>query len=171
MGNWTVDATPRAAAAKAQKDLPDWTRLQHHLQEIGILHASLYRLARAGAPAFVLCSWWFVRHPGLMFQGPAWWYIPRVSILEVGMLVAVTLVAHFAAGRRHASRDEMLHHEVASSLLSALLCALITVPCSGAWSLFGASLSRVLRDPRVTRPFNWTMAALLVASIAPTLFE
>jgi exopolysaccharide biosynthesis polyprenyl glycosylphosphotransferase len=128
MGNWTVDATPRAAAAKAQKDLPDWTRLQHHLQEIGILHASLYRLARAGAPAFVLCAWWFVRHPGLMFQGPAWWYIPRVSILEVGMLVAVTLVAHFAAGRRHASRDEMLHQEVASSLLSALLCALITYP-------------------------------------------
>ena len=29
----------------------------------------------------------------------------------------------------------------------------------------------MLTDPRVTRPFNWTMAALLVASIAPTLFE
>jgi threonine/homoserine/homoserine lactone efflux protein len=58
-----------------------------------------------------------------------------------------------------------------SVLLTASLCALISVPCSGAWTLFGASLSRVLRDPRVTRPFNWTMAALLVASIAPILFE
>jgi threonine/homoserine/homoserine lactone efflux protein len=48
---------------------------------------------------------------------------------------------------------------------------LITVPCSGAWTLFGASLSRLLMDPKVTRPFNWTMAALLVASIAPILFE
>src|ERR1700748_2246587 len=119
MGNWTVDATPRAAAAKAQKDLPDWPRLQHHLQEIGILHASLYRLARASAPASVLCAWWFLRHPGPFFPGPAWCYIPRVSILEICMLVAVTLVAHFTAGRRHASRDEMLHQEVASSLLSA----------------------------------------------------
>src|SRR5579863_9737700 len=58
-----------------------------------------------------------------------------------------------------------------SVLLTALLCALISAPCAGAWTLFGASLSRALRDPRVTRPFNWTMAALLVASIAPTLIE
>ena len=58
-----------------------------------------------------------------------------------------------------------------SVLLTAWLCGLIAVPCSGAWTLFGASLSRLLRDPRVTRPFNWTMAALLIASIAPTLFE
>jgi hypothetical protein len=37
--------------------------------------------------------------------------------------------------------------------------------------LFGASLRRLLMDPRLTRPFNWTMATLLVASIAPILFE
>ncbi len=53
----------------------------------------------------------------------------------------------------------------------AALCALIAIPCSGVWLLFGASLSRLLKDPRVIRPFNWTMAALLVASIAPILFE
>jgi threonine/homoserine/homoserine lactone efflux protein len=56
-------------------------------------------------------------------------------------------------------------------LLIAALCALISAPCCGAWTLFGASLSQVLIDPRVTRPFNWTMAALLIASITPTLFE
>jgi threonine/homoserine/homoserine lactone efflux protein len=58
-----------------------------------------------------------------------------------------------------------------SVLVIAALSGLITIPCSSAWTLFGASLSRLLRDPRVARPFNWTMAALLVASIAPTLFE
>ena len=58
-----------------------------------------------------------------------------------------------------------------SVLFIAALCALITVPCCVAWTLFGASLSRLLMDPRVTRPFNWTMAALLVASIAPAIFE
>jgi threonine/homoserine/homoserine lactone efflux protein len=58
-----------------------------------------------------------------------------------------------------------------SVLFIAALSALITVPCTSAWALFGASLSRLLKDPRVTRPFNWTMAALLVASIAPILFE
>jgi threonine/homoserine/homoserine lactone efflux protein len=53
----------------------------------------------------------------------------------------------------------------------AALCALVAIPCAGAWMLFGASLSRLLKDPWVARPFNWTMAALLVASIAPTVFE
>jgi hypothetical protein len=32
-------------------------------------------------------------------------------------------------------------------------------------------LSRTLKNPRVARPFNWTMAALLIASIAPVIFE
>jgi threonine/homoserine/homoserine lactone efflux protein len=58
-----------------------------------------------------------------------------------------------------------------SVLLIATLSALITIPCSGAWTLFGAALSRLLGDPRIARPFNWTMASLLVASIAPILFE
>ncbi len=58
-----------------------------------------------------------------------------------------------------------------SVLFIAALCALMAIPCSGVWMVFGASLRRLLTDPRVIRPFNWTMAALLVASIAPVLFE
>jgi len=58
-----------------------------------------------------------------------------------------------------------------SVVFIAALCALITIPCGGVWLLFGASLSRLLRDPRATRSFNLTMAALLIASIAPVLFE
>jgi threonine/homoserine/homoserine lactone efflux protein len=58
-----------------------------------------------------------------------------------------------------------------SVLFIAALCAVMTVPCGGVWMVFGASLRRLLMDPRVIRPFNWRMAALLVASIAPTLFE
>jgi threonine/homoserine/homoserine lactone efflux protein len=58
-----------------------------------------------------------------------------------------------------------------SVLVIAVLLGLIAIPCTSAWALFGASLSRLLRDPRVTGLFNWTMAALLIASIAPILFE
>jgi threonine/homoserine/homoserine lactone efflux protein len=58
-----------------------------------------------------------------------------------------------------------------SVLLITALCATITVPCSGAWALFGSSLRRCLANPRVTRAFNVSMAALLVASIASILFE
>ena len=39
------------------------------------------------------------------------------------------------------------------------------------WPLLGASMRRALADPRVARPFNWTMAALLAASIATVFVE
>jgi threonine/homoserine/homoserine lactone efflux protein len=58
-----------------------------------------------------------------------------------------------------------------SVLLITALCATITVPCSGAWALFGSSLRRFLANPRVTRAFNLLMAALLVASIAPIFLD
>lgn len=60
---------------------------------------------------------------------------------------------------------------IRSVLLIAALCMAITIPCSGAWVLFGSSLRRFLADPRAVRPFNFVMAALLVASIVPVLIE
>jgi len=84
------------------------------------------------------------------------WVNPKVWALAVGALAAYAGVLDSYAG---------------GVLLIAALCALIAVPCCFAWTLFGASLSRLLRDPRVARPFNWTMAVLLVASIAPAIFE
>jgi exopolysaccharide biosynthesis polyprenyl glycosylphosphotransferase len=129
MGNWTVDATPRAIAAKAEKQKLDWNKLERHLQEIGTLHTTIYRLARDLAPALVLSAYWFVKHPGLMFQGSAWWYIPRVSLLEIGMLSGVTLVSRLATGRGHLRSEEMLHKEMAASFLAAFLCAIVIYPC------------------------------------------
>jgi threonine/homoserine/homoserine lactone efflux protein len=47
----------------------------------------------------------------------------------------------------------------------------VGMPSSGAWVLFGAAMRKALSDPRRVRPFNLTMAALLVASIVPVVFE
>jgi threonine/homoserine/homoserine lactone efflux protein len=84
------------------------------------------------------------------------WVNPKAWAMALGALAAYAGVVDSYAG---------------GVLLIAALCALIAVPCCFAWTLFGASLSRLLGDPRVARPFNWTMAALLVASIAPIIFE
>lgn len=129
MGNWTVDATTATNSAKDLKPKLDWTKLEQHLQEIGTLHTGIYRLARDLTPALVLCAYWFFTHPGLMFQGAAWWYIPRVSLLEIAMLVAVTLVSRMATGPRYAASQELLHKEVAASLLASFLCSLVIYPC------------------------------------------
>jgi len=134
MGNLTVSATPSAAATKASNSKAynyklDWTKLEQHLQEIGTLHTSIYRVARDCAPALVLVGYWFLKHPGMMFQGAAWWYIPRISVLEIGMLAAVTLVSRIATGRSHARADELLHREMAATFLAAFLCAMVIYPC------------------------------------------
>jgi threonine/homoserine/homoserine lactone efflux protein len=51
------------------------------------------------------------------------------------------------------------------------LFTLITIPSAGAWALFGAALKSLLANSRAMRPFNFAMAAILVASIVPMLFE
>jgi len=84
------------------------------------------------------------------------WVNPKAWAMALGALAAYAGVVDSYAG---------------GVLLIAALCALIAIPCCIAWALFGASLSRLLTDPRVARPFNWTMAALLIASIAPVIFE
>ena len=129
MGNWTVDATPRTANTKAEKHKLDWTKLEQHLQEIGTLHTSIYRIVRNFAPAFVLGGYWFYKHPGQMYQGADWWYNPRVSLLEIAMLLAVTLISHLATGQGRRASDELIHKEIASSLLAVFLCALAVYPC------------------------------------------
>jgi exopolysaccharide biosynthesis polyprenyl glycosylphosphotransferase len=128
MGNWTVGATPRTTEANLEKNKLDWTKLELHLQEIGTLHTSIYRVARDLSPALVLTAYWFLKHPGLMFQGPSWWYIPRVSVLEIGMLGAVTLVSRVTTGRSYSSSDELLHREMSSTFMAAFLCALAVYP-------------------------------------------
>jgi threonine/homoserine/homoserine lactone efflux protein len=84
------------------------------------------------------------------------WVNPKAWAMALGALAAYAGVVDSYAG---------------GVLLIAALCALIAIPCCIAWTVFGASLSRLLIDPRVARPFNWTMAALLIASIAPVIFE
>jgi len=118
-----------ADAATRTKAIPAWAVLQQHLREVGTLRSSLYRFARACTPGFVLCAYWFLKHPGLMFQGPAWWYIPRVSLLEIAMLAVVTVLARLASARSSAPRQELLHREMAASFLTAFLCALAVYPC------------------------------------------
>ncbi|HTJ30004.1 MAG TPA: sugar transferase [Acidobacteriaceae bacterium] len=130
MSNWSVTSREPIPAAEARPPAqPAWAILQQHLHEVGTFQSSPYRVVRSSAPAIVLCLYWFLRHPGLIFQGPAWYYIPRVSLLEVGMLAAVTLLARAASARSANPRQELLHREVATSFFGAFLSSLVVYPC------------------------------------------
>jgi exopolysaccharide biosynthesis polyprenyl glycosylphosphotransferase len=126
MGNWSVEVPPTTVAGKQKMD---WSKLEQHLQEVGALHTSVYRLLRDLVPAIVLSGYWFFKHPGQMFQGSDWWYVPRVSLLEVAMLVGITFVSRSITGRGREYHEELLHREVSASMLAAFFCALVIYPC------------------------------------------
>ena len=83
------------------------------------------------------------------------WINPKGWVMAVSALTAYAVVDNYAR----------------NVAIVALTYFVIAVPGSGVWALLGSSMRRALADPRVARPFNWTMAALLAASIAPVFVE
>ncbi len=55
-------------------------------------------------------------------------------------------------------------------LLVAAVFGAVNLPCISVWTVMGQQVRRVLTNPARLRAFNWTMAGLLVASLAPLLF-
>ncbi len=83
------------------------------------------------------------------------WVNPKAWIM------AVTACATYADPNRY----------TLSVFVIAAVFAVVTAPCSGAWVGFGAALQRWLGHPRNLAVFNYTMAALLVASLYPLFTE
>ncbi|HEX9791584.1 MAG TPA: LysE family translocator [Kiloniellales bacterium] len=52
-------------------------------------------------------------------------------------------------------------------LVIAVVFGVVTIPCITIWTLFGTAIRRLLRSARARILFNWSMAALLVASLVP----
>ena len=57
-----------------------------------------------------------------------------------------------------------------SALLVSLVFGAVNLPNVSAWALFGSTLRTYLNDPVWLRVFNWSMAALLVASVVPLIW-
>ncbi len=53
--------------------------------------------------------------------------------------------------------------------LAAFVFICVNLPSITLWTAAGQQLQRILTSPRRLRSFNWTMALLLVASLAPIL--
>lgn len=56
-------------------------------------------------------------------------------------------------------------------ILLTLVFALVGAASTSTWVVFGQMIRRYLTSPRRRVAFNWTMAALLMLSIVPVLFE
>ena len=60
-------------------------------------------------------------------------------------------------------------HYVVNVVIAAAVFCLVNAPCVSTWAGCGVALRRFLAEPKALRAFNWTMAALLVLSLWPTL--
>ena len=84
------------------------------------------------------------------------WVNPKAWIMSLG---AVTTYTTLAADLR------------LQIVVITLVLALVGVASTSAWVVFGQVIRRYLTTPRKRIAFNWTMAGLLVLSVAPVLVE
>jgi threonine/homoserine/homoserine lactone efflux protein len=83
------------------------------------------------------------------------WVNPKAWVMAVGALAAFTTPG-----------ADVLWEIVVIAVVNAVACFASTV----AWAGFGAAIGRLLGRPRMRAAFNWSMAALLVASLLPVLW-
>lgn len=62
-------------------------------------------------------------------------------------------------------------HTLTDVAIVAITFGVISVPCVGAWNIFGLAMRRYLTDAGTVKAFNITMALLLVVSIYPVLMD
>jgi len=142
---------------------------------VGLGLGAIFRLApwafpvmRWAGAAYLIWLAWRIATSGAVKEGVAagrplgalgaaafQWINPKGWVMAVSALTTYAVSASYAT----------------SVAVVALTCLVVCAPCSGVWVLFGAAMRRFLADPRRARPFNLTMAALLVASIAPIFWE
>lgn len=83
------------------------------------------------------------------------WINPKAWVIALSALTAYSVVDDYTR----------------NVFVVALAYLAIGLPSSGSWALLGSAMRRALGDARVARPFNLTMALLLVASIVPVFYE
>jgi threonine/homoserine/homoserine lactone efflux protein len=83
------------------------------------------------------------------------WINPKAWVMAVGAVGA------------YAERGRF----IVDVVLIAAVFTLVNIPTAVVWASFGAAIRRWFRKPGHLKAFNWTMAALLVASLYPLVFE
>ena len=128
----------------------------------------LFTVLRWAAAAYILYIAWRMvtaRGPGvavtddkpMSFLGAVafQWINPKAWVMALGAVGAYARHDHF----------------LLDVVVIALGYVVINTPSSVIWTGFGSGIRRWLRKPSHLKAFNWTMAALLVASMYPLVTE
>ncbi|MHA1567117.1 MAG: LysE family translocator [Alphaproteobacteria bacterium] len=116
---------------------------------IGYLLWLSWKIATAGREAYVGAK---ARPLNFLQAAGFQWVNPKAWILAVGAIATYS----------HVQGDVV--QEVA--LITAVMFV-VAFPCAATWTAFGTGIGRLLKSNRARTLFNWSMAALLVASVLP----
>ena len=83
------------------------------------------------------------------------WVNPKAWAMAIGAVAT------------YAPRD----HYLVGIVLVTLVSGTVNLPAIAVWMALGIAIRRFLDRPKTLRAFNWTMAALLVASLYPLAAE
>jgi threonine/homoserine/homoserine lactone efflux protein len=135
-----------------------------------VLKASplLFAVLRWGAAAYIL----YIAYRMVTARGPG---IAVTGERPMSFLGAVAFqwinpkawVMALAAVGTYAEHGRFLVDVV----IIAVAFMIVTTPCALAWTSFGSGIRRWFKKPGHLKAFNWTMAALLVASLYPLVTE
>jgi threonine/homoserine/homoserine lactone efflux protein len=127
-----------------------------------------FAVLRWGAAAYILYIAWRMvtaKGPGIAVTGEKpmsflgavafQWINPKAWVMALGMVGT------------YAERE----HFVVDVVIIATVTMIITLPCTLTWTSFGSGIRRWFKKPGHLKAFNWTMAALLVASLYPLVTE
>jgi threonine/homoserine/homoserine lactone efflux protein len=135
-----------------------------------VLKASplLFAVLRWGAAAYILYIAWRMvtaKGPGIAVTGEkAMSFLGAVAFQWINPKAWVMALA--AVGT-YAEQGRFL----VDVLIIALAFMVIGAPCALTWTGFGSGIRRWFKKPIHLKAFNWTMAALLVASLYPLVTE
>ncbi|MEZ5870598.1 MAG: LysE family translocator [Nitratireductor sp.] len=109
-----------------------------------------WKIANSGAPDAAKA----VRRPMTFLEAAAFqWVNPKAWVMGLSAMTIYTIHSNF----------------LWSVALIVVVFTVINLPSIAVWCGMGVGLRRFLADPVRLRYFNWTMAAMLVASLWPML--
>jgi threonine/homoserine/homoserine lactone efflux protein len=135
-----------------------------------VLEASpvLFAVLRWAAAAYILYIAWRMvtaKGPGVAVTGER--PMSFLGAVAFQWINPKAWVMALAAVTAYAERGRFL----VDVILIAVVFMIVTAPCAVTWTGFGAGIRRWFRKPGHLKAFNWTMAALLVASLYPLVTE
>ena len=130
---------------------------------------ALYMVMKYASIAYLLYLAWRIATSESAKPGVA---PPRpMSFVQAGAFQAVNPKAWIMSLGAVTTYTTLAYDLARQILMIAAVFAVVSLASASTWALFGQVIRRRLTTPRRRIAFNWTMAALLVASVAPVLVE